>query len=187
MQAEGFVDDGVEVGERLEGAGVRVRRWWWQFGADFVNVRWIASEVVEEHGEGGGGGVGARDDDAKGVAVEPGAVGFDGVGGVGGGDEPGGDVSVIFALFGIEPGDAFAHLRVRPDEHGFPARGDPWDAESDAGQPGCRREEAEEGHAVAHHFDDEMMFARCEHVEGFAKGELAHEVEGEVMEPGCYV
>ena len=32
-----------------------------------------------------------------------------------------------------------------------------------------------------------MAFARCEHVEGFAEGELAHEVEREVVEPGCYI
>lgn len=32
-----------------------------------------------------------------------------------------------------------------------------------------------------------VAFPRREHVEGLAEGELAHEVEGEVVEPGCYV
>lgn len=32
-----------------------------------------------------------------------------------------------------------------------------------------------------------MAFSGCEHVEGLAEGELAHQVEGEVVEPGCYI
>ena len=37
-----------------------------------------------------------------------------------------------------------------PDGHGFPARGHAGDAEADAGEPGRRREETQERHAVAH-------------------------------------
>ena len=47
-----------------------------EFVADFGNVGGGEGEVVEEHCEGCGGGVGAGDDDAEGVAVEPAAVGF---------------------------------------------------------------------------------------------------------------
>ena len=78
-------------------------------------------------------------------------------------------------------------MRVRPDEHGFPARGYAGDAEADAGEPGGGCEESEQGHAVVHEVDGEVTFSCCEHVEGLAEGELAHDVEGEVVEPGCYV
>ena len=48
-----------------------------EFGANFGDVGRVEGEVVEEHNEGRGGGVGAGDDDAKGIAVEPAAVGFE--------------------------------------------------------------------------------------------------------------
>lgn len=144
----------------------------------------MLGEVVEEHGEGGGGGVGAGDDDAEGVAVEPAAVRFEGVVGAGGVDEPGGDVAVLAVVGSV---DAFAHLGVGPDEHGFPARGDAGDAEADPCEPGRGREEAEERHTVAHQVDGEMPFPRREHVEGPAERELAHDIEGEVVEPGCHI
>lgn len=54
-------------------------------------------------------------------------------------------------------------------------------------EPGRRREETQERHAVAHQVDGEVAFPRREHVEGLAEGELALEVEGEVVELGCYV
>ena len=151
-------------------------------------MRWLQGEVVEEHGEGRGGGVGAGDDDAEGVAVQPGAIGFEGVGFAGRGDEPGGDVLVLGV--GVLVGgsvDALAHLGVGPDEHGFPARGYAGDAEADSGEPRGRGEEAEECHAIFHQVDGEMTFSCGEHVEGLAKGELAHEVEGEVVEPRCHI
>lgn len=181
VQAEGFVDGAVEVGEGLEGAGVRGRGEGVKFGADFGGVGGVEGEVVEEHDEGGGGGVRAGDDDAKGVAVEPAAVGLERVVGSGRVDEPGGDVVVVAAV--VLAVDAFAHLGVGPDEHGFPTRGHAGDAEAYPREPGCGCEEREEHHAVAHQADDEMGFSRREHVEGLAKGELAHEVEGEVVEP----
>ena len=189
MEAEGFVDGAVEVGERLEGAGGGVGG---EFGADFGGVGGVEGEVVEEQDEGGGGGVGAGDDDAEGVAVEPAAVRFEGVVFARRGYEPGGDVVVVGAVVvvvvvGLGSVDAFAHLGVGPDEHGLPAGGHAGDAEANAGEPGRGREDAEQRHAVAHQVDGEVGFAGGEHVEGFAEGELTHEVEGEVVEPGCDV
>lgn len=140
--------------------------------------------MVEEGDEGAGGGVGAGDDDPEGVAVEPAAVGFEGVVLARCVDEPGGDVLVSAVVF---PVDAFAHLRVGPYEHGLPAGRYAGDAEADSCEPGRGREEAEKGHAVVHQVDGEMTLPRCEHVEGLAEGELAHEVEGEVVEPGCHI
>ena len=140
--------------------------------------------MIEEHDEGGSSGVGAGDDDAEGVAVEPGTVGFEGVGRTGGGDEPRGDVRVRAV---VRAGDAFAHLLVGPDKHGFPARGHPGNAEADSSKPRGGAEETKQGHAVLHQVNGEMAFARREHVEGLAEGELAHEVKGEVVEPGCHV
>ena len=184
VQAEGFVDGAVEVREGVQGAGVRVGGQGGEFGADFGDVRGVQGEVVEEHGDGGGGGVGAGDDDAEGVAVEPAAVRFEGVVGAGCVDEPGGDVAVLAV---VGPVDAFPHLGVGPDEHGLPARGYAGDAEADSCEPGGGREEAEERHTVAHQIDGEMSFPCREHVEGLAEGELAHDVEGEVVEPGCHI
>lgn len=140
--------------------------------------------MVEEHDERCGCCVGAGDYDSEGVAVEPTAIGFDGVVFARCVDEPGGDVIVLAVIF---PVDAFAHLGVGPLEHGFPARCYAGDAEAYSCEPGRGREETEEGHAVAHQVNGEMTFSAREHVEGFAEGELAHEVEGEVVEPGCYI
>ncbi len=77
----------------------------------------IKGKVVEEHDEGGGGGVGAGNDDAEGITIEPGAVGFKCVGRARSADEPGSDV-VVGAVIGA--GSTFAHLGVGPDKHGFP-------------------------------------------------------------------
>ncbi len=118
VQAEGFVDGAVEVGEGVESAGVGVGAEGVDFGADLGDVGGVEGEVVEEQDERGGGGVGAGDDDGEGVAVEPAAVGFDGVVFAGCVDEPGGDV-VVFAV--VLTVDAFAHLGVGPYEHRFPA------------------------------------------------------------------
>ena len=184
VQAEGFVDGAVEVGEGLEGSGVGGGAVGGELGADFGDLGGVEGEVVEEEDERGGGGVGAGDDDAEGVAVEPAAVGFDGVVFAGRVDEPGGDVGVGAVVLAV---DAVAHLGVGPDEHGFPAGRYAGDAEAYPCEPGRGREDAEEGHAVAHEADGEMWFSRCEHVEGLAEGELAHDVEGEVVEPGCHI
>lgn len=65
--------------------------------------------MVEEHDERCGCGVGAGDDDAEGVAVEPTAVRLEGVVLAGRVDEPGGDVVVLPVVLVV---DAFAHLGV---------------------------------------------------------------------------
>lgn len=184
VQAQGFVDGAVEVGEGLEGSGVGVCVQLVELGTNFGDLRRVEGEVVEEHDERGGCGVGAGDDDPEGVAVEPTAVGLEGVVLARSVDEPGGDVVVLAVIFTV---DAFAHLGVGPYEHRFPAGSHAGDAEADPGEPGHGREETEKRHPIAHQVDGEMTFSGCEHVEGFAEGELAHEVEGQVVEPGCYI
>ena len=50
--------------------------------------------------------------------------------------------------------------------------------------PGDGGEEAEQGHGGVEPGDGVVVRAGLEHVEGFAKGEITHDVEGVVIEPG---
>lgn len=140
--------------------------------------------MVEKHDERGGCCVGAGDDDSESVAVQPTAIGLEGVVFAGCVDQPGGDVVVFSVIFAV---DAFVHLGVGPYEHGFPAGSYAGNTEAYPCEPGRGREETEKGHSIAHQIDGEMSFSGCEHIEGLAERELAHKVKGEVVEPGRYI
>ena len=160
--------------EGLEGSGVWFGAQLVEFGSDFGDVRRVEGEVVEEHDERCGCGVGAGDHDSKRVAVQPTAVRLEGVGFSRCIDEPGGDVVVSFLVLAV---DAFAHLSVAPHKHRFPARSYAGDAETYPCEPGRGGEETKKRHAVTHQVDGKMTLPRCQHVEGLAEGELAHDVE----------
>lgn len=55
---------------------------------------------------------------------------------------------------------------------------------TDGDGPGDGGEEAEQGHGGVEPGDGVVVRAGLEHVEGFAKGEITHDVEGVVIEPG---
>ena len=58
---------------------------------------------------------------------------------------------------------------------------------TDGHGPGDRGEEAQKHHGAFEPVDGVVVVARLEHVEGFAKGEVAHDVKGPVVEPGGHV
>ena len=78
------------------------------------------------------------------------------------------------------------HLLVAErDEFEIPRR-EPRDRGQDAEEPG-REGEAKGVHALGEELDGEVCLAGLEHAVGLAPGEVAHDVEGVVVEPFGHV
>jgi hypothetical protein len=74
VQPQGFLDHAIEVLRFGDVLGVEPRlavEEGLQLGAELVDLGGVLGEVVEEEGEGRGGGVGAADDGQAGVAAQP--------------------------------------------------------------------------------------------------------------------
>ena len=149
-----------------------------EFFTKELHVGGVFSEIVEDVGQHDSDGIAARHDDQAGVTMQP--LGCLAVAAVLRGFEQRrrhirhGDLRVAadLCLFRA-PGDEAAEVTANEGSDG-----------ADGNGPRNWRKEPEEHHGGFEPVDGEVHFAGLEHGEGFAKGEVAHGVEGEVVEPG---
>ena len=180
MQSQGLVDDAVQVFRVLHHSDVEglVRlHQGFQFIAQFLDVRWVPGEVVEDVREHDRNGITACDDEQTRVSMQP-FGGFDVFLVLSRLQEPGCDVRYcsldIPALIDL----LIAPVDESPETSSHKGcdrahRYHPWDWGA----------EAKKEHGRFKPVDGKVISPSFEHVETFPKGKIAHDVEGPVVEP----
>lgn len=185
MDAQGLVEDSGEVAQRRDGGEADVLVVRGEGGADFGleggELGWVAQEVVDGDGKKGGGGLGAGHEEDIGVGVE--VIGGDAAGGIDVFGEAGhevwagcgaGEAAVDFVAGGLGVGEGLG-----PDAVG--------DEGLDEGAEMTERHNDLRVHHVGEVGEDEgdpgVELAGLDAVEGLAEGQVADQVEGEVVEP----
>ena len=177
VQAEGLVDEGVEVLAVLEVLGLEVGDGL-ELLAQLADKGRVVGELEEEPDEGLGDGVGAGDDGELAVADEVQAV----AGGLGAlevvVEDPAEDIRLLGLVLGAVV-DAVGHplledVQVTVDDGG---------AAEEARDPGDVVRDGEAHGEAADGLEDVGLAAVLEQVGLAVEGEVLHDVEGHVAEP----